>query len=153
MQEEHRKIKEAVEDFFKRTGFPVQVTVGEPSDSTIPIDLKTDEPRFLIGEKGRTLIEIQNLLKNVLKKKITSQEVFYVDLDINNYKKKKAEYLKEIVRNMADEVVLTRMERPLPPMPAYERRIIHLELSGRENVITESEGEGLRRRVIIKPGH
>ena len=59
--------------------------------------------------------------------------------------------MKETAKSLADEVVLTKEEKVLAPMSAYERRIIHLELAERENVKTESIGEGLERRLVIKP--
>ncbi|MGB9637586.1 MAG: R3H domain-containing nucleic acid-binding protein [Microgenomates group bacterium] len=52
---------------------------------------------------------------------------------------------------MADEVILTKREKILPPMSAKERRIIHLILSERKDVKTESFGKEPERRVIIKP--
>ena len=116
---------------------------------TVIINIKIDTPEILIGEKGRTLAEIQRLLRIILSKKIGKS--FYVDLDINDYKKKKIEYLRNLAKDLADEVVLTKEEKELFPMPAYERRIIHLELAERADVTTESQGEEAERRVIIKP--
>ncbi|PIR71473.1 MAG: hypothetical protein COU43_02475 [Candidatus Nealsonbacteria bacterium CG10_big_fil_rev_8_21_14_0_10_37_25] len=78
-------------------------------------------------------------------------EPFFIDLDINGYKKKKLDYLKELARSLADEVALTKKEKNLPPMAAYERRIIHLELAGRSDVTTESIGEEPERRVVVRP--
>jgi spoIIIJ-associated protein len=107
------------------------------------------EPQVLIGERGQTLLDLQHLLSAMLRKKIESK--FFLDLDINDYKKKKMEYLKELARSTADEVALTKKEKALPAMPAYERRIIHMELAGRGNVTTESIGEDPDRRLVIKP--
>jgi len=95
------------------------------------------------------LTEIQHLLKAILRRKIS--EVFYIDLDINDYKKKKKEYLKELAISTADEVALSKKQKELPAMPAYERRIIHMALAERNDVITESVGEGIERRPVIKP--
>jgi spoIIIJ-associated protein len=103
----------------------------------------------LIGQNGQTLVEIQHLLKAILRRKIPEQ--FYIDLDINDYKKKKAEYLREMANSLADEVALTKKEKLLAPMPAHERRIIHLELTERNDVVTEGIGESAERRVIIRP--
>lgn len=143
------EIKRIVKEFFEKTTFNVEVEVLPQKDLTIPINLKTDEPQILIGEGGQTLFEIQHLLKAILRKKI--EENFYIDLDINGYKKKKNDYLKELARSVADEVFLTKKEKVLAPMSAHERRIIHLELAGRSDVITESIGEEPERRLVIKP--
>ncbi len=72
-------------------------------------------------------------------------------MDINDYKKKKIQYLKELAKSIAEEVVLTQKEKILSPMPAYERRVIHLELSERKDIATESIGKEPERRVIIRP--
>ena len=148
-QQNLEEIKKITKDFFKKTTFEVEIEFLPLQELTLPINLKTDEPQILIGEGGQTLIEIQHLLKTILKKKI--QEPFFIDLDINGYKKKKIEYLKELARSVADEVALTKKEKSLALMPAYERRIIHLELADRQNVTTESIGQEPERRIIIKP--
>lgn len=148
-KEDLKIIKETTEEFFKKTTFEVEIEVLPEKDQTLPINLKTEEPQILIGERGQTLSEIQHLLKLILKRKI--KEVFYINLDINDYKKKKNEYLKEIARLTADEVALTKKEKQLAPMPAYERRIIHLELAERTDVASESVGQEPERSVVIRP--
>lgn len=144
------KIKKVSQDFFTKTGLTIEIEVAAPENNTVPINLKMEEPQILIGERGQTLAEIQHLLKTILKKQITADEPFYINLDINDYKKKKIEYLKEIARNTADEVALTKKEKHLLPMPSYERRIIHLELASRSDVITESIGQEPERKVVIR---
>jgi len=148
-QESLEKIKKITEEFFKKATFEVEIEILPQKDQTIPINIKSEEPQILIGEGGKTLLEIQHLLKAISKRKIEGN--FYIDLDINNYKKKKIEYLKELARSVADEVALTKKEKKLAPMPAYERRIIHLELAGRPDVTTESTGQEPERSIVVKP--
>ena len=143
------KIKETVKDFFKKMTFEVEIEFSPQEDQTFPINLKTSEPQILIGQSSQTLAEIQHLLKAILKRKI--KEPFFIDLDISDYKKKKIEYLKEMAKSVADEVSLSKKEKWLPPMPAYERRIIHLELASRSDVTTESIGQEPERKVIVRP--
>lgn len=142
-------IRDTVEEFFRKMTIEVEVQLGEQTDDMVPVELKTEEPQLLIGERGQTLSEIQHLLKSILRKKIGSQ--FYIDLDINDYKRKKSEYLREMARSAAEDVALNRFERELPPMSAYERRIVHMEIAGRSDVVTESRGEEPERRIVIKP--
>lgn len=148
-QQSLETIKEITKDFFKKTTFEVEIEFLPPQELTLPINLKTEDPQILIGEGGQTLVEIQHLLKTILRRKI--QEPFFIDLDINGYKKKKIEYLKELAKSVADEVALTKKEKSLASMPAYERRIVHLELAGRQDVTTESIGQEPERRVIVRP--
>lgn len=145
------QIKKLVEEFFIKIEVPMDVQILPQKEKTLAVNLKTEEPRILIGERGRTLSEIQLLLNNVLRRKMKIEEAVYLDLDINDYKKKKTDYLQETARFLADEVALTKKERPLPSMSAPERRIIHLALAGRSDITTESVGEEPRRRVVIRP--
>jgi spoIIIJ-associated protein len=143
-----KKIEEEVKEFFSKMGFEVELKISRKED-VFKVDVQTKEFQDLIGEKGKTLFEIQHLLNAILKKKM-GEEIF-LDLDIGGYKEKKIKYLKELARSVADEVALTKKERILEPMPAYERRIIHLELASRSDVTTESIGKEPKRRVVIKP--
>ncbi len=143
------EIKKLIKEFFEKATFDVEIEFLPLEDLTIPVNLKTDNPQILIGERGQTLVNIQHLLKAIIRRKIP--EEFYIDLDINGYKKKKIEYLKELARSVADEVSLIKKKKTLPPMPAYERRIIHLELAERGDITTESIGKEPERRVVIRP--
>ena len=149
------KIKEITQEFFEKmtiivSDIEADLSVEEKdSQDIINLSVKLDEPQILIGQQGQTLFEIQRLLRMVLNKKL--QKLSYLNLDINDYKKKKIEYLKDLAKSMADQVFLNKEEKALPPMSAYERRVIHAELSQRTDVGTESLGEGLDRHIVIKP--
>jgi len=143
------KIKELTREFFRKSGLDGEITVLPKGEDSFQVALKTDEPQMLIGRNGETLAEIQRLLRAVLQHSIG--ENFYLDLDVNGYKQKKTEYLRQTAKEAADEVFLSQKEKELPPMPSYERRIIHMELSGRSDVKVESMGAEPDRRIVIKP--
>lgn len=163
--EEIKNIKELIEEFFSKmtVGITLEINSGISSlddilskdndnkqeKDTVEVVIRTDDPQILIGEKGQTLNEIQRMLKFIIIKKLSKN--IYLNLDINEYKKKKTEYLKSFVNDLANEVSLTKEKKILSPMSSYERRIIHSALSERMDVRTESEGEGLERKVVISP--
>ena len=147
---EEQKVQSIIRDFFEKTSFEISIKIGQKENNSLPVLIELEEPQALIGEGGKTLLSIQHLLNKILRKEFKDEPIFYIDLDINDYKKKKNSFLKELARSSADEVALSKKEKELRPMPAYERRIIHLELKDREDVQTESIGQGLERRVIIK---
>ena len=126
---------------------------GSESEKTnkksVNVSLNLKEPRFLIGQNGQTLVSLQKILGIFLNKKL--KENFYLNLDINDYKKNKINYLKKLAKDSADEAVFTKEKQILSPMPAYERRIIHMELSERKDVVVKSQGEGFERCVVIEP--
>lgn len=164
-QDQISKIKDAVKEFFIKMTIVVsdiEISVSPANlnnkndgelnileKEVVDLDVKLDEPQILIGQGGQTLFEIQRLLRTVLNKKL--QNVFYFNLDINDYKRKKTEYLKSLAKEAADQVALTKEEKKFLPMSAYERRIVHAELSDRTDIITESRGDGIDRYVVIKP--
>ena len=148
-QNDINKIKEITKEFFDKTSFDIELEILKPEENTVPIRIKTAEPNILIGQNGQTLAEIQHLLKSLLRRNIETD--FYLDIDINDYKKKKTEYLKSSANESADEVAISQKEKILSPMSSYERRIIHMQLASRKDVITESIGKDPERKIIIKP--
>ena len=162
-EDEIKKSKEIIENFLQKmtiTDFDVElkssfikknheILEGENIIDIIDLEIKIKEPQILIGQNGQTLFELQRILRIILNKKM--QKNFYLELDINSYKKKKVEYLKKLAKDLAIEVLLTQKKKVLSPMPSYERRIIHSELADRQDIITESQGDGISRCVIISP--
>ena len=150
-----KTIKEITEEFFGKMTITVRAidadfeTAEGVITDVVSVKIRLEEPQMLIGEKGQTLFEVQRVLRLFLNKKM--QKLFYLNLDINEYKQKKIEYLKDMAKELADEVALNKEEKILNPMPAYERRIIHAELANRPDVTTESQGIGSERCIIIKP--
>lgn len=157
------KIKKTAEEFFAKMTMSILKLEADISalgqDRTqnenrapgeiVGLNVTLEEPQILIGHGGQTLFEIQRLLRLVLNKKLGG--FFYLNLDINGYKKKKTDHIRSFARDVANEVAFIKQEKALSPMPAYERRVIHSELSGRTDVLTESRGEGQNRHIVIKP--
>ncbi len=149
MKEENlSSIKEIFSDFFAKMGEEPEINLELVNNHTLKIDLYLQDPRPFIGQGGQVLSAIQHVLNRLAHRK--TQEALYLDLDINDYKKNKITYIKEIAVAAAEDVVLTKKEKILPPMPAYERRIVHMELADRQDVTTESIGEGEDRRIVVK---
>lgn len=147
-KKELKQAEKEIKQFFQKLDFSVEINISQKEEAVL-IEIRAEEPMVLIGERGKVLLQIQRVLRILLNRKLGKQ--FYLDLDINEYKKKKIQYLKEVARETADKVSLTGQEKILFPMPAYERRIIHLELAGREDITTQSIGNEPERRLVIRP--
>jgi len=148
MEEKIQKAKPIIEEFFQKMGLEFDLSISLINNETISVDLKLKDDEWL-QKKEEMISASQLILRNLLRRKLG--ERIYLDLDINDYKKRKIKYLKELAKKVADEVALTKKEKILDPMPAYERRIVHLELAQRPDVTTESIGKEPNRRVVIKP--
>ena len=72
-------------------------------------------------------------------------------LDVNGYKKRRYESLRTLAQHVAEQVDVSGQSCALEPMPAYERRIIHLTLAEHPCVTTESVGFGDARKVVVLP--
>ncbi len=143
------EIKKTIKEIFSYIDEDIRVDfLFKEDENSLLIDVKMKEPQILIGEKGQTLIETERLLKIVVRKKI--KDLLFVSLDVNDYKRRKADYLIDLARDAANDVALTGIEKKFPPMSSFERRIIHTALAKRSDVTTESLGEELERRVVIK---
>ena len=103
----------------------------------------------LIGRKGETLASLQYITRLVTSREL--QRRANIVVDVGGYKARRMTRLYALARRMADQA--TSMGRPvaLEPMPPYERRIVHIALREREDVTTESSGEGEARKVNIIP--
>ena len=86
-------------------------------------------------------------LTNILLKK-ENQPTFVVD--VNYYRKERERLIMELAKAAAHKAMLTKEEVSLPPMNAYERRLIHVELSANPEIKTESIGLGRDRHILIK---
>jgi spoIIIJ-associated protein len=122
-------------------------TVAEGDE--IHYHVESDENALLIGREGRTLIAIQFMLRNYLNTFVDGHLI--VSLDIGSYHENRKKQLEILATKTAKEVAQTKIAVKLDPMNAFDRRIVHTKLSEWRDVITESEGEGEERALVIKP--
>lgn len=126
-----------------------KLDVDIPARENVEVNIQLAEPQFLIGQYGQALHEFQHIVRIIANKKL--QKPLYIKVDINDYRKKKVEYVKHLALNLASEAVSTKEERILPSMSSYERMMVHSALAGRSDVTTESRGSGSERYVVIRP--
>ena len=87
-------------------------------------------------------------MAKVIAQKNNIESIF---VDVNNYRKKREGLILELARAAARKSVAEKKEISLPPMNAYERRLVHVDLASRPDIKTESSGEGSSRCIVIKP--
>lgn len=104
----------------------------------------------MIGRDGETLKSLNYLIQKMVEKDKEGEERISFFIDVNGYQKKRFENLKNIAHMMAERARYFKSNIEIDPMPAYERRIIHLFLEKNKDIKTESEGFGKDRRVVIK---
>lgn len=103
----------------------------------------------LIGRRGETLASLQYITRLITSRELQRRANIIVDVD--GYKFRRTSKLHDLARRMAEQAIGEQRTITLEPMPPYERRIVHLALRGRDDVYTESVGEGSARKVTIIP--
>jgi spoIIIJ-associated protein len=127
-----------------------QPLVGEDETvAPIAFDIEGDDFGVLIGRRGQTLSCLQYIVRLI----IFNQTKTWVPviIDVEGYRQRRSEALQDLACRIADQVKAKGVPFTLEPMPAYERRIIHLTLADHPDVITQSTGEGEARKVVISP--
>ncbi len=117
-------------------------------DETFQVTLVSDQNAILIGKEGRTLNALQLLIKQAVKKE--TQLNLKLNIDASNYKLKKLKAIERQIKNIAKEVLSSKIDVSLDPMNSYERRLVHTLIDEYKDLTTESIGEGKDRHVIIK---
>jgi predicted RNA-binding protein Jag len=128
--------------------FVEDVPSDEKDVAQVLVSLTVPNPAGLIGLKGRNLAALQLILSLMVKNKVG--EDIRVLLDINNYRQEQKVRLENMTRSLAEKVLQTGNPVSLASMSSYERRICHMVVSEMEGVVSESEGEGENRHIVIK---
>ncbi len=118
-------------------------------ESPILLDVSGDDLGILIGRRGETLSSLQFLLNLMVGKQLNSW--VRVVVDVEGYRARREESLRNLAARVAERVRRTGQTIALEPMPANERRIVHMALQNNHYVTTESSGYGEDRRVNVIP--
>ena len=120
----------------------------EGEENQVIVGITVNNPAGLIGFRGRNLASIQFVLSLIIRSQVG--EGIRVLLDVNNYRNEQKVRLEGMVKNLAEKVLATGKEVSMSNMSSYERRLCHMVLAKIEGVISESEGEGEERHIVIK---
>lgn len=146
-------IQKILEEFMQKMGFAVQVEVkkspNSDSEALICNIISSEDSNLIIGQHGNNLQSIQHISRLLVRKKISEKINFTVD--VNSYREQKNQSIIEHAKLMAEQALNEKRAIVLRPMNAYERRLIHIELSKNKQITTESIGEEENRKVVIKP--
>ena len=107
-----------------------------------------DETGLLIGKKGETLLSIQTVLSVLLKQK--TGEWNRVVANVGDYREKEESYLKDLAASTAQRAIETKEPQNLYNLKAWQRRVVHMALAENKDIVTESQGEGDDRFLVIK---
>jgi spoIIIJ-associated protein len=135
-------------------GIDAEVTARAPETpgdglgrASAVLDVSGDDLGILIGRRGSTVAALQYMVNHMVSRGLKSKAL--VSVDVERYKRRREEALIGLAQRLADKVKASGRTITLEPMPANERRIVHLALAGDPQVVTASLGEGETRKVAI----
>jgi len=142
-------VKELLERM--RVNATVKSRYIQPQDSheqaVILVDIQGNDLSILIGRRTETLNALQYISSLIIGKELGRWTPLMID--VQGYRVRRERTLRQLARRMADQAIHTGRRQVLEPMPAAERRVIHLELRDHAQVATESTGEEPNRKVTI----
>lgn len=151
-----QKGKELLENVLERMNLRAKVEIVPQSSAEtdeaqpgLVLNIVGDELGILIGRQNETLSALEFITRLMVNQQARTRATFTVD--VNGYRAKRAESLRRLALRMAEQAEQTGRPVALEPMPPAERRIIHLALRNHPTMMTQSVGEGDRRKVTIIP--
>lgn len=147
--------RDTVTDLLERMHIEADVEsyYGDPDDerSRVPlcVDVHGEDLSILIGHRAETLNALQYITGLILGKELGRSVPLVVD--VQGFRKRRAQELRRVANQMAIQAIKHGRRQMLEPMPANERRLVHIELRKNPDVTTESIGEDPRRKVTIIP--
>ncbi len=155
-EEEQQNLKTAksvVTELLERMRVRAEVTTryiepqDEKDDRLAMIDIEGKDLSILIGRRSETLNALQYISSLIVSKELGRWVPMLID--VQGYRNRRERQLRQLGRKMAEQAIQTGRKQTLEPMPANERRVIHLELRDHPQVFTESVGEEPYRKVTI----
>jgi spoIIIJ-associated protein len=113
----------------------------------LALDIKGDDLGILIGRRGQTLASLEYITKLIVVGRLKAW--LPLTVDVGGYKKHRLDSLQRLALYLAEQVKSRHRPITMEPMPANERRIVHLALADDLDVTTQSIGEGENRKVVI----
>jgi spoIIIJ-associated protein len=119
----------------------------DSDEAGVLVNVEGNDLSILIGRRSETLNALQYISSLIVCKKV--DRWIPVTIDVQGYRARRERQLRQIARRMADQAIHTGRRQVLEPMPANERRLVHLELRDDPQVDTESVGDEPNRKVTI----
>jgi spoIIIJ-associated protein len=144
------KVSEILENILGLLGLEGSFEIEEKEDGVF-ISIDAVDPGILIGRNGETLASLQLLLNLIASRQMPEGELKRVVVDVSSWRKSKEEELAHKAKGWAEKVAESKEPMELQPMPAWQRRIVHMAIEETAGVKSESIGEGSERRLVISP--
>lgn len=149
VQDKPSQLKEILLEVLTLLGVSGEVEAKLKEDETIALSISTENPALLIGYHGKTASALQTVLGVMAYKKFG--ERIRILIDVDGWRKRRDEVVAQLASSAAQRAKETNTPQPIFNLTPYERRIVHMALAEDSEIVTESEGEGRERHIVVKP--
>ncbi len=139
---------EALEKLLHLAGLEAKVTARAEGERIL-LEVAGPDSGLVIGKQGATLEALQFLVNKVVYRDALGPAPIVVDAE--GYRGRRADSLRSLARRLAEDAKRSGRRIYMAPMSASDRRIVHMEIAEIPGVSTQSEGEGMQRRLVIIP--
>lgn len=147
-KEDQKLVEEVVSDFLDKLSVQGDFTLEETEGSLLVL-LNTEDSGIVIGYHGEILEAMQLVLSLMVAKRLG--RFVRITVEVGDYRKNREEYLKQLAQKMKDRAVTEQREQVISQLKPWERRVVHLFLQDDPEVVSESEGQGRERVLVIRP--
>jgi len=149
-EKKNKFVIELIEKICDYLGVKVEVEVEDTITKGVIFNLTSEDANVLIGRDGSVLKSIERIAREATATAFKHEPFYHFSIDVDDYIRKREWYLKETVKSVAKKVLNTGQPYRFPPMPNYERKIIHsLIQNDYPDLKSESIGEDPHRKLII----
>jgi spoIIIJ-associated protein len=145
-EEAVKVVTEIIDNLLELLGVTGKVEILS-DEIPLDLDIKGDDLGILIGRRGQTLASLEYIIKLMVVGRLKAW--IPLTIDVAGYKKRRRDSLQRLALYLAEQVKSRGRAITMEPMPADERRIVHLTLADNPDVTTQSMGEGENRKVVI----
>lgn len=142
---------EFLEGLTKAFGYEATIIRTTLDEENVELNLEGEDLGLLIGPKGATLAAVQDLARTVVQRTATGTHEGRVRIDVSGYRQRRRDALERFTQQVAAQVIESGEQKALEPMAAVDRKVVHDAVNEIDGVVTTSEGEEPRRRVVILP--
>lgn len=142
------KAKDLLENILYNMHFEDIKVIGNLEDNIIKLDAKInpDDTGIAIGRSGKTLESIETVIRKIINARENNLKL---NIDINNYKKRRDEKIIALADKASKKVLKSRKPWNLKYMNSYERRLAHEQIAKYDKLYSHSEGEEPKRYVVV----
>jgi spoIIIJ-associated protein len=140
-------VEAMVLELVQRLGMDLSARMTEEA-SRIVVDLAGPDRDLVVARRGEALDALQYLLNRMARRRFAARK--RIQLESGGFRSDREEEIRDMALAAAERARRTGEIVRLPPLNPYERRIVHVTLSRRPGIATESEGEGFVKRVAVR---